>query len=110
MFNAARQIPLPVSGHECTILQLSAVFHFDLVGAILTGVFASEAIGGAGGAIEGNWMQVWTQTWGALAAAIYCGVVTTVILFVQSKIMPMRVDEEGEISGLDTTLHGESVG
>ena len=36
MFNAARQIPLPVSGHECTILQLSAVFHFDFVGAILT--------------------------------------------------------------------------
>ena len=36
MFNAARQIPLPVSGHERTILQLSAVFHFDFVGAILT--------------------------------------------------------------------------
>ncbi|OLF80666.1 ammonia channel protein [Maricaulis sp. W15] len=81
-----------------------------LVGAVLTGFFASEAIGGAGGAIEGNWLQVWTQTWGALAAAIYCGVVTTVILFVQSKIMTLRVDEEGEISGLDTTLHGESVG
>lgn len=81
-----------------------------LVGAVLTGVFASEAIGGAPGAIEGNWLQVWTQTWGALAAAVYCAVVTYVILFVLSKLMTLRVDEESEVSGLDTSLHGESVG
>lgn len=81
-----------------------------LVGAVLTGVFASEAIGGAPGAIEGNFLQIWTQTWGALAAAVYCGVMTFVILFVQSKLMTLRVDEEAEVSGLDTSLHGESVG
>jgi len=81
-----------------------------LVGAILTGVFASEAIGGAPGAIEGNLLQIWTQTWGALAAAVYCGAVTFAILFVLSKLMPLRVDEESEVSGLDTSLHGESVG
>lgn len=81
-----------------------------LVGAILTGVFASEAIGGTPGAIEGNLLQVWTQAWGALAAAIYCAVVTFVILFIQSKLMTLRVDEESEVSGLDTSLHGESVG
>lgn len=80
-----------------------------LVGAVLTGVFAVEAIGGTGGAIEGNLMQVWTQTWGALAAAIYCAVVTTIILFVQSRLMKLRVEEEEEIKGLDTSLHGESV-
>ncbi len=80
-----------------------------LVGAILTGVFASEAIGGAPGAIEGNLMQVFTQTWGALAAAVYCGAVTWVILFVLSKFMTLRVSEEDEVTGLDTTLHGESV-
>ncbi len=81
-----------------------------LVGAILTGVFASEAIGGTAGAIEGNLLQVWTQAWGALAAAAYCAVVTFAILFVQSKLMTLRVDEESEVSGLDTSLHGESVG
>ncbi|WP_417496856.1 ammonium transporter [Maricaulis sp.] len=80
-----------------------------LVGAILTGVFASEAIGGAPGVIEGNLMQVFTQTWGALAAAVYCGAVTWVILFVLSKFMTLRVSEEDEVTGLDTTLHGESV-
>ncbi|WP_300541561.1 ammonium transporter [Maricaulis sp.] len=81
-----------------------------LVGAVLTGVFASGAIGGAPGAIEGNILQIWTQTWGALAAAAYCGAMTFAILFVQSKIMTLRVDEEAEVSGLDTSLHGESVG
>jgi len=80
-----------------------------LVGAVLTGVFASEAIGGAPGVIEGNLMQVFTQSWGALAAALYCGAVTWVILFVLSKFMQLRVSEEDEVTGLDTTLHGESV-
>ena len=81
-----------------------------LVGAILTGVFASEAIGGTPGAIEGNLMQVFTQSWGALAAALYCGVMSWVILFALSKFMTLRVGEEDEVTGLDTTLHGESVG
>lgn len=81
-----------------------------LIGAILTGVFASEAIGGAPGAIEGNLMQIFTQTWGALAAALYCGVMTWIILFGLSKVMELRVGEQDEVTGLDTTLHGESVG
>ncbi|WP_417477502.1 ammonium transporter [Maricaulis sp.] len=81
-----------------------------LVGAVLTGVFASEAIGGAPGAIEGNLVQVFTQSWGALAAAVYCGAVTWVILFALSKFMTLRVCEDDEVAGLDTTLHGESVG
>tara|TARA_R110002049_G_scaffold14687_6_gene61682 strand:- start:1369 stop:2595 length:1227 start_codon:yes stop_codon:yes gene_type:complete len=81
-----------------------------LVGAILTGVFASQAIGGTPGAIEGNLMQVFTQSWGALAAALYCGVMSWVILFALSKFMTLRVGEEDEVTGLDTTLHGESVG
>lgn len=80
-----------------------------LVGAILTGVFASEAIGGAPGAIEGNAMQVFTQIWGALAAALYCGAMSWAILFALSKFMKLRVSEEDEVTGLDTTLHGESV-
>ncbi|WP_417484076.1 ammonium transporter [Maricaulis salignorans] len=81
-----------------------------LVGAVLTGVFASEAIGGAPGALEGNLMQVFTQVWGALAAALYCGAMSWAILFALSKFMTLRVGEEDEVTGLDTTLHGESVG
>ncbi len=80
-----------------------------LIGAVLTGVFASEAIGGVSGAIEGHAMQVFTQAWGALAAALYCGAMSWAILFGLSKVMPLRVGEQDEITGLDTTLHGESV-
>lgn len=75
-----------------------------LVGAVLTGVFAAD-----NGLITGNILQVWTQTWGALAAALYSGVMTFVIVFALSKVMKLRVTEEEETQGLDTSLHGESV-
>ena len=44
------------------------------VGAILTGVFAVEAIGGAGkkGLIDGNAGQVLTQLWGCLVCMAWC--------------------------------------
>jgi len=79
-----------------------------LAGAVLTGVFASSAIGGTPGAVEGNVLLVWTQTWGALAAAAWCGVATFIILWLMERVIPLRVDPEDEISGLDVALHGES--
>jgi Amt family ammonium transporter len=77
-------------------------------GAILTGVFASSAVGGTGGAVEGEWLLVWTQTWGALAAAAWCAIATFIILFILERVMPLRVDPEDEVTGLDVALHGES--
>lgn len=79
-----------------------------LAGAILTGVFASSAIGGTPGAVEGNIMLVFTQTWGALAAAAWCGIATFVILWLMERVMKLRVEEEDEVTGLDVALHGES--
>ena len=78
------------------------------IGAILTGVFASSAIGGTPGLIEGNALLVWTQTWGALAAAAYCAVLTFAILWVMERFIKLRVEEEDEVTGLDVALHGES--
>jgi Amt family ammonium transporter len=77
-------------------------------GAVLTGVFAVEAIGGTAGAIEGNWLLVWTQTWGALAAAAWCAIGTFVILFLIGRVVKLRVEEEHEVTGIDIALHGES--
>lgn len=77
-------------------------------GAVLTGVFAVEAIGGTAGAIEGNWLLVWTQTRGALAAAARCAIATFVILFLIGRIVKLRVEEEHEVTGIDVALHGES--
>lgn len=79
-----------------------------LAGAILTGVFAAEAVGGTPGAVEGNVMLVWTQTWGALAAAAWCAVATFLILWLMERVIKLRVDDEDEVTGLDVALHGES--
>ncbi|WP_445376612.1 ammonium transporter [Niveispirillum fermenti] len=80
-----------------------------IVGAILTGVFAREAIGGTAGALEGNIGQVWTQIWGILATIVWATIGTTVILYVVKAIVGLRVDEEAERDGLDIALHGELV-
>ncbi len=80
-----------------------------IIGAILTGVFAVEAIGGTAGLIEGNAGQVLVQLEGILATIVYSGIATFVILKVIDAIMGLRVDEDAEVEGLDISLHGESV-
>lgn len=78
------------------------------VGAVLTGVFAANAIGGTPGAVEGNVVLVWTQVWGALAVAAWCAILTFVILWIMERFMALRVEAEDEVNGLDIALHGES--
>ncbi|TDJ66372.1 MAG: ammonium transporter [Proteobacteria bacterium] len=78
-----------------------------IVGAILTGVFASEAIGGTPGVIEGNVAQLLPQIYGVAATVVYCGVVTFIILKVIDVVIGLRVDERVEAVGLDISLHGE---
>ena len=78
-----------------------------IVGALLTGVFASEAIGGTPGMIEGNFGQLLTQVYGIGATIVYCAVATYVILKLIDVTMGLRVDEKVEAVGLDVSLHGE---
>ncbi|MBX3445527.1 MAG: ammonium transporter [Parvibaculaceae bacterium] len=83
-----------------------------IVGAILTGVFATAAITGADaplGAIDGNWAQVWLQVKGVLATIVYCGIGTFILLMLTRLIMGLRVEPQQEIEGLDISLHGETV-
>ena len=80
-----------------------------IVGALLTGVFAAEAIGGTPGLLEGNPGQVWTQAYGILATIIYCAVGSFIILKVVDVLVGLRVSEEVERDGLDLALHGEVV-
>ena len=81
------------------------------VGAILTGVFAIEAIGGDGkkGLIDGNAGQVLTQLWGCLVCMAWCAIATFVILKVVDALIGLRVSNEEEVEGLDINLHGETV-
>ncbi|MCG5242255.1 ammonium transporter [Azospirillum doebereinerae] len=80
-----------------------------IVGAVLTGVFAQEAIGGTAGLLEGNAAQVVTQLYGIGATVLYSGVATFILLKVIDVVMGLRVDEDVERDGLDLALHGESI-
>ena len=80
-----------------------------MVGALLTGVFAVEAIGGTSGLLEGNPGQVWIQLQGILATVAYSGFGAFIILKVVDMTVGLRVDKEVEIEGLDINLHGEVV-
>jgi Amt family ammonium transporter len=81
------------------------------VGAILTGVFAVEVIGGEGkkGLIDGNAGQVLTQLWGSLVCIAWCAVATFIILKVVDALIGLRVTTEEEVEGLDINLHGETI-
>ncbi|GBF25341.1 ammonia channel [bacterium MnTg02] len=79
------------------------------VGAVLTGVFAVEAIGGTGGLLEGNFAQVFIQIKGIAATVAWSAVATFVILLIIRMVMGLRVKEEVEVEGLDINLHGEVV-
>jgi ammonium transporter, Amt family len=80
-----------------------------IVGAILTGVFAVEVIGGTAGLLEGNPGQVLTQIWGVVATIVWCAVASWVILFIVNLFVGVRVSEPVEVEGLDINLHGEVV-
>ena len=80
-----------------------------IIGAILTGVFAVEAIGGPAGLLEGNPGQVLTQLWGICATIVWCAVASFVILIVVNILIGVRVSQAVEVEGLDINLHGEVV-
>ena len=80
-----------------------------IIGAILTGVFAVEAIGGAKGALEGNVGQIWTQVEGVAMTLAWSGLATFVILIVVNLLTGVRVSQPVEVEGLDINLHGEVV-
>jgi len=79
------------------------------VGALLTGIFAKEAIGGAAGLLEGNTGQLWLQFIGVAFTIVYTGVFTYVILKIVNLITPLRATVEEETQGLDLRQHGEQV-
>ncbi|MDQ0474688.1 ammonium transporter [Labrys wisconsinensis] len=81
------------------------------LGALLTGVFASNAINSAGKGwlIDGNFGQMTIQLYDVLGTFIYSAVGTFVILKVIDVVIGLRVTKEVEVEGLDINLHGETV-
>lgn len=82
-----------------------------IVGSILTGVFATRAVtgdGGAEGAIYGDWHQFGVQVVVTLITIAFSAVVTYILYVAVDKTIGMRVCRRVEEEGLDIYEHGES--
>lgn len=79
-----------------------------IVGAILTGVFAEHAWGGASnGLLFGNPKQVLIQVFTVAVVFVYSGVLTFLILKALSLVTALRADTRREGMGMDVLSHGE---
>ncbi len=78
-------------------------------GALATGIFANTAVNEAGrdGLLYGNPGQLGIQAVAAVAAALFAAAVTAGILKAIDLVIGLRVPEQEEVLGLDTTQHGE---
>lgn len=82
-----------------------------IVGSILTGVFATQAItgdGGVQGALYGDWNQLGIQIIATGATIVYSAVLTFILFFIVDKTVGLRVPPRVEEEGLDVYEHGET--
>ena len=87
-----------------------------ILGALLTGVFNGWGMGGTGIAdyvankvVDTDMgAQVWIQAQGVLTTLVWSGVVAFICYKVVDLTIGLRVKEEEEREGLDTSSHGES--
>jgi Amt family ammonium transporter len=90
-----------------------------IVGALLTGVFNSPNLGGPSAMADWTTLtmiapdaysiatQLWTQTKAVLVTILWSGIVSLVAYKIVDLVIGLRVSEEDEREGLDTTAHGE---
>ena len=97
-------------GYDDSLDVVGVHFVGGVVGALLTGVFATTAINAAGadGLLYGNPGQFGKQLIAVVATSIYSLIATFVILFIVDKLVGVRVDEDDELSGLDLSQHSET--
>lgn len=80
-----------------------------LLGTLMTGIFATAAIGGTAGLIEGNPKLLLTQVYGVAVVFVWTGGMTFVLLKMVDMLAGLRVSHEHEVEGLDITQHGEAL-
>ena len=90
-----------------------------IVGALLTGVFHAQSLGGPGMVPDwttaamvtnpdGIGAQVWIQLKAVLLTIVWSGVVSVISYKIVDLVIGLRVNEEDEREGLDITAHGET--
>jgi Amt family ammonium transporter len=80
-----------------------------IVGALLTGVFATKTVNpaGADGLLAGNPGQLGIQAIAILATIAFCGGATALIIGALKVTVGLRVPLADELTGLDWSEHGE---
>jgi Amt family ammonium transporter len=80
-----------------------------VLGTILLGVFGSKAMNAAGsdGLWFGNTSFFVKELVAVTIASVYAFIFTYLMLAIINKITPVRVSEEEELAGLDSSIHGE---
>jgi len=76
-------------------------------GALATGIFASSAVSGKAGLLEGNAGQLLTQFIGVVAVAAFAFAATWVLGKLVDVTVGLRVGQVDETVGLDLSQHGE---
>jgi ammonium transporter, Amt family len=80
-----------------------------IVGAVLTGVFASKTVNpiGADGLLHGNPTLVGIQLLAVVATIAFTGTASFGILSALKLVMPLRIRVDAEVQGIDLAEHGE---
>lgn len=79
-----------------------------IVGAILTGVFAAQSLGGIKGDDFSIMAQVTIQVKSVLFTVVWSAVISFIAYKITDLFIGLRVSEEEEREGLDITSHGET--
>ena len=78
-----------------------------VLGILLTAPLGAVAFGGLGLSEQTIGNQFITQLIGVIAVALWCLVITWIITLVIKKTIGLRVTDDEETEGLDTSIHGE---
>ena len=80
-----------------------------IMGALLTGVFASKAVNpnGADGLLAGNPRLVGIQALAVVATVVFAGLGSLGIFSALKAVMPLRIPVDAEMAGIDLSEHGE---
>jgi len=81
-----------------------------LLGTLCLGIFASTAVnpGGVDGLLAGNPGQFFRQVFGAVVVSGYAFGISWVIFKVLDATIGLRLTDEAEVAGLDSTEHSET--
>ncbi len=78
-----------------------------IVGALLTGVFAANVLGGVADPDIQILPQLWKQFLSVVITIVWSGVLSFIILKILDAIIGLRVEGDEEREGLDLVLHDE---